>query len=208
MLGEHAHAQLVEWRGCQCIQSLRFQVIPLMHPGITGGANLDVRRPIIVTKMECVPHPHRAVAPRPRRRDQPLALPPIQLRAIADRPVAQDSGRIRHEANPIHAIAVVETGHILHAVVQLEARPHGDIREWIAPVGPVRVSSTGSYCEICRQLGGHRVLFSLLHELPGSDRKSGRVQAVVSKNLRLSAGHDTLIRDAHDPKPYTAACLH
>ena len=138
MLGEDAHPHLVERRGFQRCERLLFKFVALVIPHVAGRADRKVRRAILVGKVMHIAHTHRPVIARRRRCAVEHARLPIQRGDVAARCVRPRADCVRHEADFVQTVAIVEAIHVDDAVFVCEARPEGYIDKRIAPCRAVQ----------------------------------------------------------------------
>ena len=103
-----------------------------MHPGIAGRADLEIRRPISVCKVPRLVHADRPVITRRRFNTGELALLAVQFPAVALGHIRPHAGLIRHEANAIDAVAVVESLRLENTLALPEFGAQSHIDEGIA----------------------------------------------------------------------------
>ena len=117
-----------------------------MHPGVAGRADLPVGRAVGVGEVKRVGHAHRAVIFGRRLGDAERAALAIQLRAIALRLVAPLARLLRHEADAIHAVAIVKSGDFLADAALRESAEKVTSTKGLPSVGPFSATSKTSHC--------------------------------------------------------------
>src|SRR6266496_13215 len=103
-----------------------------MRPGVAGRSDRDVWRAVFVAEMRRVTDPHRAVILCGRRNGGEAARLSVQRGSVARRGISPVADLVRHEADAIHALTIVEPDHVDRAVLKPEMRRDLHIRERIA----------------------------------------------------------------------------
>src|SRR5882724_7329135 len=102
VLGEDAHAQLVEGGRAESRESLGLERVALMGPGVAGGADGDIGRAVCVGEVKNIRNPDRAVIAGRRWSCLKAA------RFAGGGCVGPLSLGIRHEAELVDALAVLK----------------------------------------------------------------------------------------------------
>ena len=128
VFGENAHAQLVKAGSLQRLERLLFQRVALVDPGVTGRAEGEIRRAVLVAKMMLVAHTHRSVVALGGCRTGEAPGLSIECRRVALARIAPLAFDRRHKTYFIRAVSNVKTRCFDRriAVFKLRAQLHVD----------------------------------------------------------------------------------
>ena len=131
-LGKEAHAQLVEGRGGERLDGLALRGFGLKGPRVAGGAAFDIGRAIRIAEMVAVANRNRTTISTPGGDTLKCTGLAVKGRLIAGSRPGPVAKVVRHEADLVHAFAVIETFDRKRTVLQSERGGKGDIDERIA----------------------------------------------------------------------------
>ena len=133
VLGEDAHADLVEAGLGKRGERVVLHRHRLVRPGVAGGAERQIGRAVDIGEVVPVAHPYRSMNTLARRRRRKIAGQPVELGRARLRGKFPDTLRVRRKAYPVGAVAVVEARHLDLAVALADHRVERDIDKRIAP---------------------------------------------------------------------------
>ena len=131
-LRKDAHPHLVERCIFKRCQRLPLHRISLMSPGIAGRADLEIRRTIGVCEVPFLVYSDRAAIGRRWFNTGKLTFFAVQLPVVTLRGIRPLTHCIRHKADAIHAVAVVESFRLKNSAALFELGAQFYIDKWIS----------------------------------------------------------------------------
>ncbi|MBA7714975.1 hypothetical protein ES703_124009 [subsurface metagenome] len=135
--GEDAHSHLIK----RCIfergQRLFFHRVSLMCPGIAGGADLKIRSTVGVCKVPGLVHTNRAVIARRWFYAGEFTRFGVKLSAVTFCYIGPLAQRVRHKADAIHAVTVIESFRLNNSAALLKLSAQFYINKWISAFRPL-----------------------------------------------------------------------
>lgn len=134
VLGEDAHAHLVERGGGECLERLLFQFVALVRPRVAGRAEGVVDGAVGVTEVDAIGADGAVVGTRGGRAAEGTGLAG-ELGAVGASDIRPFADGVGGEADPVCAIAIVEAVDSDDAMAKAEVGGELDVGEGIAGRG-------------------------------------------------------------------------